>query len=548
MIAIYIENGGFGAQYAVPIGGLIMEKYLKGKIAPRKKAIEERMLNSNLIIPETPKKEQHLKTAEESKTKKINLGIMNRQSELLKNIDWLSIFLYTLLVFMGWLNIYAAVYDESHSNILDIDLKYGKQLLWIGAAFVLGIFILLTDSKFFTAFSFVIYGLTVGLLAAVLVFGVESHGARSWFEIGGIRIQPAEFGKFATCLAIANVMSRHGFKIMRFSSLALIGLLLAIPAGLIVLQNDTGSALVYSSFILVMYREGLHGSLLLLCFIAIAIFIFTLIYPPIVVLSLIIAGTLIAFLYYRQNKQEFYRIIIFLVSCFLFLLFLQWLFEFNIGNERLLLYAYLSTGLIGIYFIYKRKMKHILLVLLASWVCIGATVGVDYAFEKLQPHQKDRINNLLGIETDLTGAGYNVNQSKIAIGSGGLLGKGFLQGTQTKFNFVPEQSTDFIFCTVGEEWGFVGSAILIGLLMAFILRIIYLAERQRSDFSRIYGYGVASILFFHVAINIGMTIGMAPVIGIPLPFFSYGGSSLWAFTILIFIFLRLDANRLQVFS
>ena len=469
---------------------------------------------------------------------------MNRQSELLKNIDWLSIFLYTLLVFMGWLNIYAAVYDESHSNILDIDLKYGKQLLWIGAAFVLGIFILLTDSKFFTAFSFVIYGLTVGLLAAVLVFGVESHGARSWFEIGGIRIQPAEFGKFATCLAIANVMSRHGFKIMRFSSLALIGLLLAIPAGLIVLQNDTGSALVYSSFILVMYREGLHGSLLLLCFIAIAIFIFTLIYPPIVVLSLIIAGTLIAFLYYRQNKQEFYRIIIFLVSCFLFLLFLKWLFEFNIGNERLLLYAYLS---IGIYFIYKRKMKHILLVLLASWVCIGATVGVDYAFEKLQPHQKDRINNLLGIETDLTGAGYNVNQSKIAIGSG-LLGKGFLQGTQTKFNFVPEQSTDFIFCTVGEEWGFVGSAILIGLLMAFILRIIYLAERQRSDFSRIYGYGVASILFFHVAINIGMTIGMAPVIGIPLPFFSYGGSSLWAFTILIFIFLRLDANRLQVFS
>ena len=347
-------------------------------------------------------------------------------------------------------------------------------------------------------------------MAAVLVFGVESHGARSWFEIGGIRIQPAEFGKFATCLAIANVMSRHGFKIMRFSSLALIGLLLAIPAGLIVLQNDTGSALVYSSFILVMYREGLHGSLLLLCFIAIAIFIFTLIYPPIVVLSLIIAGTLIAFLYYRQNKQEFYRIIIFLVSCFLFLLFLKWLFEFNIGNERLLLYAYLSTGLIGIYFIYKRKMKHILLVLLASWVCIGATVGVDYAFEKLQPHQKDRINNLLGIETDLTGAGYNVNQSKIAIGSGGLLGKGFLQGTQTKFNFVPEQSTDFIFCTVGEEWGFVGSAILIGLLMAFILRIIYLAERQRSDFSRIYGYGVASILFFHVAINIGMTIGMAP--------------------------------------
>ena len=279
---------------------------------------------------------------------------MNRQSELLKNIDWLSIFLYTLLVFMGWLNIYAAVYDESHSNILDIDLKYGKQLLWIGAAFVLGIFILLTDSKFFTAFSFVIYGLTVGLLAAVLVFGVESHGARSWFEIGGIRIQPAEFGKFATCLAIANVMSRHGFKIMRFSSLALIGLLLAIPAGLIVLQNDTGSALVYSSFILVMYREGLHGSLLLLYFIFIVIFIFTLLYPPLVIISMIIIGSLFAFLYYRQNKHEFYRLLFFIILGFGFMLFLKWLLDLSISEHYLLLAVYALASVVGIYFIYKR--------------------------------------------------------------------------------------------------------------------------------------------------------------------------------------------------
>ncbi len=473
---------------------------------------------------------------------------MNRKSELLKNIDWLSVFLYAVLVFMGWINIYAAVYDESHSSIFDLTTRYGKQFIWIGAACVLAFFIMLTDSKFFTAFSFVIYGLVIGLLAAVLVLGVESHGARSWFEIGGIRIQPAEFGKFATCLAVANVMSRHGFKVMRFSSLALIGLILAIPAGLIILQNDTGSALVYSSFILVMYREGLHGSLLLLCFITIAIFVFTLLYPPIIVVSLIVTGSLIAFLYYRQNKQEFYRVVLFLASVFLFMLFLRWLLEIPVEIERLLLFSYLLTCLVGIYYIYRRKMKHVMLVLLASWMCLGATVGVDYAFEKLQPHQKDRINNLLGIETDLTGAGYNVNQSKIAIGSGGLSGKGFLQGTQTKFNFVPEQSTDFIYCTVGEEWGFLGSTVVVVLLMVFILRIIYLSERQRSDFSRIYGYGVASILFFHVAINIGMTIGMAPVIGIPLPFFSYGGSSLWAFTILIFIFLRLDANRLQVFS
>jgi len=473
---------------------------------------------------------------------------MNRQNELLKNIDWLAIFLYILLVFMGWLNIYAAVYDDNHSNILDISQKYGKQLLWIGASFVLGFFIMLTDSKFFTAFSLVLYGLTIGLLAAVLVFGVESHGARSWFELGGVRLQPAEFAKFATALAIANVMSRHGFKIMRFTRLLQVGALLFIPAALIILQNDTGSALVYISFILVMYREGLHGSILLLFFITIVLFIFTLLYSSLTVLIIIIASSLIAFLYYRQNKQELYRTVLFLITCFVFLLFLRWLFNLSLSDYHLLLYSYIATNIVGIYFIYKRKMKHVLLVLLASWLCIGATITVDYAFSKLQPHQQNRINNLLGIETDPTGAGYNVNQSKIAIGSGGFLGKGFLEGTQTKFNFVPEQSTDFIFCTVGEEWGFVGSTVVLLLFLAFILRIITLAERQRSDFSRIYGYSVACILFFHVAINIGMTIGVAPVIGIPLPFFSYGGSSLWAFTILIFIFLRLDANRLQVFS
>lgn len=473
---------------------------------------------------------------------------MNRQTSLLKNIDWISILLYTTLVFMGWFNIYAAVYDDSHNSIFDISQKYGKQLIWIGASFALGFLILLTDSKFFTAFSFVIYGLMIGLLMAVLVFGREVNGARSWFELGGIRIQPAEFAKFATNLALANIMSRHGFKVMRFSSLFLIGLLLVIPAGLIILQNDTGSALVYSAFILVMYREGLHGSILLLCFVTAALFIFTLLYSPFTVLIMIIGGSMIAFLYYRQSKHELYRILIFLGACFLFLLFLRWLLELPFTNDQLLLYSYIVTNIVGIFFIYKRKIKNVIFVMMASWLCIGATITVDYAFGKLQPHQQDRINDLLGIETDLTGAGYNVNQSKIAIGSGGFLGKGFLQGTQTKFNFVPEQSTDFIFCTVGEEWGFVGSTVVILLLLVLILRIINMAERQRSDFSRIYGYGVACILFFHVAVNIGMTIGVAPVIGIPLPFFSYGGSSLWAFTILIFIFLRLDANRLQVFS
>ena len=471
----------------------------------------------------------------------------SRSNNLLANIDWASILLYLLLVLIGWLNIYAAVYDENHSSIFDISQKYGKQLIWIGAAFVLAFLVLLTDSKFFTTFSMVIYGIMIFLLIAVLFFGTETKGARSWFEVGDFRIQPAEFAKFATNLAIAYVMSRHNFKVMRFSSLLTIGLILALPAGLIILQNDTGSALVYSSFILVLFREGLHGSILLLCFVAAAIFIMALLYTPFTVLLVIIGGTLIAFYYYRHDIRELFQIILFIGCGFGLFVLIKWMFNLSISDYYMLLIVYVITSITAIYPIYKRKMKNMITLLLISWLCVGAAPSVNYAFDHLQPHQQDRINELLGIKVDPKGTGYNVTQSKIAIGSGGLLGKGFLQGTQTKLNFVPEQSTDFIFCTVGEEWGFVGSTFVIVLLAVFILRIIKLAERQRSSFSRIYGYGVASILFFHVAVNIGMTIGMAPVIGIPLPFFSYGGSSLWSFTILIFIFLRLDANRLQVF-
>ena len=471
----------------------------------------------------------------------------SRSNNLLANIDWVSILLYLLLVLIGWLNIYAAVYDENHSSILDISQKYGKQLIWIGAAFVLAFLVLLTDSKFFTTFSMVIYGIMIFLLIAVLFFGTETKGARSWFEVGDFRIQPAEFAKFATNLAIAYIMSRHNFKVMRFSSLLTIGLILALPAGLIILQNDTGSALVYSSFILVLFREGLHGSILLLCFVAAAIFIMALLYSPFTVLLVIIGGTLIAFYYYRHDIRELLQIILFIGCGFRLFVLIKWMFNLSISDYYMLLIVYVITSITAIYPIYKRKMKNMITLLLISWLCVGAAPSVNYAFNHLQPHQQDRINELLGIKVDPKGTGYNVTQSKIAIGSGGLLGKGFLQGTQTKLNFVPEQSTDFIFCTVGEEWGFVGSTFVIVLLAVFILRIIKLAERQRSSFSRIYGYGVASILFFHVAVNIGMTIGMAPVIGIPLPFFSYGGSSLWSFTILIFIFLRLDANRLQVF-
>ncbi len=471
----------------------------------------------------------------------------NRPHNLLTNIDWISILLYTILVLMGWLNIYAATYDEGHSSILDFSQRYGKQLVWIAAAFGIGFIILLTDSKFFTAFSMIIYGGMILLLVLVLIVGEESKGARSWFELGSVRVQPAEFAKFATCLAVAHVMSRHNFQVMRFSNLLLLGFLLAFPAGLIILQNDTGSALVYSSFILVFYREGMHGSILLLCFVATALFVISILYAPFVVLATILCGALVAHYYYRHDLRETLFIALLLTALFFLGYLLRWLFHWDITNFHLLLGAYVLISVASLYPVYKRKLNRMVLLLLVSWACVGISASVDVMFDKLQPHQQARINELLGVIEDSKGVGYNVTQSKIAIGSGGLTGKGFLQGTQTKYNFVPEQSTDFIFCTVGEEWGFVGSTIVILLFLAFILRIVKLAERQRSTFSRVYGYGVASILFFHVAVNIGMTIGMMPVIGIPLPFFSYGGSSLWAFTILIFIFLRLDSNRLQVF-
>lgn len=473
---------------------------------------------------------------------------MDRSSNTVASIDWVMILLYALLVLLGWLNIYSAAYDETHTSIFDFSQEYGKQIIWIGAAFLLAFLIMLIDSKFFTAFSFVIYGVTIFLLIAVLFLGKEVNGSRSWFELGGVRIQPAEFAKFATTLAVANVMSRHNFKVMQWKNLLLVGLVILLPAGLIELQKDTGSALVYSSFIFVLFREGLHASILLLCFAAILLFIFSILYSPFTVLIIILICTAVVFFYYRHNLRDLSRLVISVVACFFLLYVINMGMEGAFSEYVLLLVAYAVITLVSIVLLYKKKLKKIGTILLISWLSIGFSASVDYVFDNiLRSHQRDRINDLLGVETDPTGAGYNVLQSKIAIGSGGVLGKGYLQGTQTRLSFVPYQSTDFIFCTVGEEWGFVGSTVVILLFMTLMLRIINLAERQRSTFSRVYGYGVASILFFHVAVNIGMTIGLAPVIGIPLPFFSYGGSSLWSFTILIFIFLRLDANRLQVF-
>jgi rod shape determining protein RodA len=417
---------------------------------------------------------------------------MRNNNNLLANLDWPTVLIFLALTFMGWVSIYSAVFDEEYSSIFDLSQRYGKQMLWIVLAIVLAFIVMLTDAKFFSAFAFPIYFLILIVLVGVLLFGATIAGSKSWFQIGGFALQLSEFAKFGTALALAAYLGRLNADLSQLKTrLVAIGIIV-LPALLILAQYDTGSAIVFTVFVLVMYREGMSGAIMIIALIAVVLFIATI------------------------YTQQVYVLIGLLVLFGVALLFIK-------------------RHIINI-------MKLIGLLLIAA----AFVLSVDYVFHSvLEPHQTSRINVLLGLETDLKGAGYNVNQSKIAIGSGGFFGKGFLNGTQTKYNFVPEQSTDFIFCTVGEEYGFAGSLIVIGLYLTMLIRIITMAERQRSVFSRVYGYGVASILFFHFAINIGMTIGLVPVIGIPLPFFSYGGSSLWAFTIMLFVFLRLDAYRLN---
>lgn len=418
---------------------------------------------------------------------------MRERTNIFQNLDWITISLYLILVLIGWISVYAAVYSESHTSILDMDMNYGKQLIWILTSIFIAIVIIIIDAKFFSTFSFFIYLAVIGMLVGVLLFGKEIAGSRSWFQIGSFSLQPSEFAKFATALAIAKYLSISEVSFSKFSSRVVAGIIILLPAALILLQPDTGSALVFASLVLVFYREGMSGNFLFLGVIVALLFILVLLFNEFIIMGVLVLNAALVF--------------------------------------------YLFKGL-------RRKWPLLVGVLILA---CGYVYSVNYVFENvLEYHQKKRINVLLGIETDLHGAGYNVHQSKIAIGSGGFSGKGFLKGTQTKFDFVPEQSTDFIFCTIGEEWGFIGSLIVIVLFISLLARLVILAERQRSNFSRIYGYGVASIIFFHFAVNIGMTIGLFPVIGIPLPFISYGGSSLWGFTILLFIFLRQDSVRLDL--
>nr|WP_262895413.1 rod shape-determining protein RodA [Penaeicola halotolerans] len=402
--------------------------------------------------------------------------------------------LYAVLVFLGWLNIYAAVYDEQvPKSIFDLSINSGIQLVWIATAVVLILLIMIVDFRFFESFSLIFYGIFIILLVLTPFLGKEINGQRAWFEIGAFRLQPAEFAKFATALALAKFMERPNVKLSEFKyQVQTVGLIM-LPVLLILLQPDTGTAMVYSSFFIMLYREGL--------------------------------------------PQNYY--IIGIAAVFVFILTIA------VENSLAVLISIAAVGLL-IILLGKKKTKRILFISFLTVFTMGISYSVDQVVEKLPPHQQNRIKVLFNPNIDPLGVGWNVTQSKIAIGSGGLTGKGYLEGTQTKYDFVPEQVTDFIFCTLGEEFGWFGSFVVISLFVLLLGRLLYLAERQRSRFARVYGYGVVSILFFHFAINIAMTIGLFPTIGIPLPFFSYGGSSLWSFTIMLFIFLKLDAHRIQV--
>ncbi len=447
---------------------------------------------------------------------------------------------------MGWINIYAAVFSEEHASIFDVSQRYGMQLIWIGAALLIAIVILAIDSRFYIVFANYFYALLLILLLFVVFFGIEVNASKSWVQLGGMRIQPAEFAKFATALALAKLMSSYGFRLKSFKSYLKVSLIIFMPVLLVLLQNDPGTAMVYSAFIWVVYREGMPHWVLAFFIFIVLLFILVLVFNKFIVLLGIIVLSVVLFTLISKRYKDAVRFIIGLFGMVALMYGASEFFDLNLSPYHMVLIPLALSIPVVLVYTFIHKLRYVLFILFFLVTSTAFSFSVDYIFHNiLEHHHRDRLNDLLGIESDPLGWGYNVNQSKIAIGSGGLTGKGFLEGTQTKYSFVPEQSTDFIFCTVGEEWGFVGSFVVVGLFVTLLLRLITLAERQRESFARIYGYGVVSILFFHVAVNIAMTIGLFPVIGIPLPFFSYGGSSLWAFTILLFVFLKLDSSRLD---
>lgn len=469
-----------------------------------------------------------------------------------KTIDWFTIILYMLMIVAGWFTICGASFEFDSMSLFDINGRPGSQLMWVGISMVVIFVILMLESDFFDVFGYLIYAAIILLLIATIFFAPNIKGSHSWLQLGSFRIQPAEFAKFATALAVAKFMNSYGFQLTTVKNFSITLLLIFLPMICIILQKETGSALVYFAFFLMLYREGMSGYILLAGVCAVAFFVTTMKFSDVVVGAtdmgtLIVSSMILVISFFlvariRKNRMALQIMLGGTVLVYLAAYITSLFIPVN--------FAWVSVGLVGLAIVY------LIYLSLRNWVwhygmiaafALGSMAfmySVDYVFDEiLEPHQQIRIKVSLGLEDDPSGAGYNVNQSKIAIGSGGLTGKGFLNGTQTKLKYVPEQETDFIFCTVGEEHGFVGSTLVLLLFGAFIIRLVVLAERQNTTFGRVYGYSVASIFFFHLAINVGMVTGLTPVIGIPLPFFSYGGSSLLGFTILLFIFLRLDASR-----
>ena len=465
-----------------------------------------------------------------------------------KKIDWVIAGIWLLLVVFGWMNIYASSVSEDGFTF-SLKEKYIMDLIWVATAMILGILIMFViPSSLFPPIALPFYGLMVLLLIAVAFVGVEVNGSKSWFALGPFRLQPAEFSKIATALLLAQVMSKYGFSFGKFRDALRVAVVLALPMLAILLEKETGSALVYLGYLLVCYREGMTGWLLVIGLLAILFFIVTLVYSPFVAVLVLLRLAGVA--YSSQLRKPLQGILITALGITLLAFLprllqleaLSFLNRFDPAEWLALLSGTAALALALVYWFRRQKrLRNLMLGVLLGLLMI---FSVEMVFTKvLKDHQRARIEVLLGITEDPMGVGYNVHQSLVAIGSGGLTGKGFLGGTQTRFNFVPEQSTDFIFCTIGEEWGLIGTLAVLGAYLALILRLIASAEKQKDHFARIYGWCVASCLLMHVVINICMTIGLMPVIGIPLPMLSYGGSSLWAFTILLFIYLRLDLDQ-----
>ena len=474
---------------------------------------------------------------------------------VIRSLDWWTIVLYLALLTFGWVSVCGASYSYGDTDIFSLDTRSGMQIVWIGTSIVLGFVLLMLDDRYYEMLAFIIFGLLLVLLFGTIFNPHTIKGSRSWLVLGPLRLQPAEFAKFATALALAKLMSIYGYNIQKWQHFAAALAIVVVPMLFIVLQHETGSALVYLSFFLMFYREGMPGSIL---FTGVAmVFYFVvgiryadtmILYTPtpvgkfVVYLSIQLFSAVLVWVYCRDKRETMRLLGISLGVLLLTMTFSLFVIPFDTSYVMLLM----CVLLIG-YLVYRWLLTRFPHYFWIALFAVGSVVFInaaDYMLNNMmEAHQRVRINVLLGLEEDLKGAGYNVHQSEIAIGSGGLEGKGFLNGTQTKLKFVPEQDTDFIFCTVGEEEGFVGSAGVLLLFLALILRLIHLAERQHHAFGRVYGYCVLSIFLFHLFINVGMVLGLTPVIGIPLPFFSYGGSSLWGFTLLLFIFLRIDAGR-----